>query len=124
MKEKVTSYLGLDQLRENIIALIEAKVALTKIEFQEKIEEIIAQAVFALLKVSILLTMLLLLSVLAGSVLNYWLDSRWLGYLVLIGIYAALLGIIHWQENNIVPNIRKGVQLLIDKTLTNQKNEK
>jgi hypothetical protein len=59
-----------------------------------------------------------------GSVLNYWLDSRWLGYLVLIGIYAALLGGIHWQEKNIVPNIRKGVQLLIDKTLTNQKNEK
>ena len=124
MKEKVTNYLGLDQLRENIIALIEAKIALTKIEFQEKLEEIIAQAIFALIKISILLTVLLLLSVLFGSLLNYWLDSRWLGYLVLIGIYLAALGLIHWQEKKIVPNIRKGVQLLIDKTLTNQKNEK
>lgn len=124
MKEKVTNYLGLDQLRENIIALIEAKIALTKIEFQEKLEEIIAQAIFLLIKVSILLTVLLLLSVLFGSLLNYWLDSRWLGYLVLIGIYLAALGLIHWQEKKIVPNIRKGVQLLLDKTLTNQKNEK
>ncbi|MFN3784822.1 MAG: phage holin family protein [Spirosomataceae bacterium] len=124
MKEKVTNYLGLDQLRENIIALIEAKIALTKIEFQEKLEEIIAQAIFALVKISILLTVLLLLSVLLGSLLNYWLDSRWLGYLVLIGIYLAALGLIHWQEKKIVPNIRKGVQLLLDKTLTNQKNEK
>lgn len=124
MKEKVTNYLGLDQLRENIIALIEAKIALTKIEFQEKLEEIIAQAIFALVKISILLTVLLLLSVLLGSLLNYWLDSRWLGYLVLIGIYLATLGLIHWQEKKIVPNIRKGVQLLLDKTLTNQKNEK
>lgn len=124
MKEKVTNYLGLDQLRENITALIEAKIALTKIEFQEKLEEIIAQAIFALVKISILLTVLLLLSVLFGSLLNYWLDSRWLGYLVLIGIYLAALGLIHWQEKKIVPNIRKGVQLLLDKTLTNQKNEK
>lgn len=124
MKEKVTNYLGLDQLRENIIALIEAKIALTKIEFQEKLEEIIAQAIFALIKISILLTVLLLLSVLFGSLLNYWLDSRWLGYLVLIGIYLAALGLIHWQEMKIVPNIRKGVELLLDKTLTNQKNEK
>lgn len=124
MKEKVTNYLGLDQLRENIIALIEAKIALTKIEFQEKLEEIIAQAIFALIKISILLTVLLLLSVLFGSLLNYWLDSQWLGYLVLIGIYLAVLGLIHWQEKKIVPNIRKGVQLLLDKTLTNQKNEK
>lgn len=112
--QKVADYLGLEQFKSNVIALVEAKVALTKLEVQEKIELLLTQAIFIFIKAALGLAILVMASVCIGGLLNAWWESPWLGYATLTGVYALLLGWVWWKGTWWQANILRWVQLLID----------
>lgn len=112
--QKVADYLGLDQFKANIVALVEAKVALTKLEVQEKIEILLVQAVLVLIKAALGLAILVMASVCVGGLLNAWWESTWLGYAALTGLYGILLTWVLLQESWWKAFILHWVQLLVD----------
>ncbi|MFN4084337.1 MAG: hypothetical protein ACK4LB_00265 [Spirosomataceae bacterium] len=120
--QKVADYLGLDQFKSNVLALVEAKVTLTKLEVQEKIEMLLVQAILVLIKASLGLAALVMGSVCLGGLLNAWWESSWLGYAALTTFYTFLLGWVWWKESWWQTNILRWVQLLVDTHF--QSNEK
>lgn len=122
--QKVADYLGLDQFKANILALVEAKVALTKLEVQEKIEGLLVQAILVLIKASLAMAAFVMASVCIGGLLNAWWESTWLGFAALTGLYALMLAWVWWKESWWQTNILRWVQLLVDTHFQSSADEK
>lgn len=122
--QKVSDYLGLEQFKSNVVALIEAKVALTKLEVQEKIEALLAQAILLLMKAFLGLATFLMASVWIGGLLNQWWESAWLGYAALMTFYGLALAWVWSKESWWHQQILRWVQILVDKHFQSSSNEK
>jgi len=122
--QKVADYLGLEQFKSNVLALVEAKVALTKLDIQEKLEILLVQAIVILIKAGLGLAVLVMASVCLGGLLNAWWHSAWLGYAALTAVYGVLLAWVWLKESWWQTNILRWVQLLVDTHFQSSSNEK
>jgi hypothetical protein len=105
------------EFRDNVIKLIEAKFELTKISFQEKIEGVAVQAIYALLLFILSITVIIFLSILIAVGLNLWLKSVWLGYLIIFLIYAGILALFIFAKDKVQTRIKEQVQKIVDENL-------
>lgn len=112
--------LNLHEFRDNVVKLIEAKFELTKLGFQEKIEGIAVQAIYALLLFILSITVIIFLSILIAVGLNIWLKSAWLGYLIIFLIYAVILVIFIFAKDKVQNTIKEKVQEMIDENLNKE----
>lgn len=106
--------LKINEFRDNVVKLIEAKFELTKLGFQEKIEGIAVKAIYALLLFILSITVIIFLSILIAVGLNIWLKSAWLGYLIIFLIYAGMLAMFVLAKDKAQNTIKEKVQEIID----------
>jgi type VI protein secretion system component VasK len=109
--------LKINEFRDNVVKLIEAKFELTKLGFQEKIEGIAVRAIYALLLFILSITVIIFLSILMAVGLNIWLKSVWLGYLIIFLIYAGMLAMFVLAKDKVQDTIKEKVQEMIDENL-------
>lgn len=112
--------LNLNEFRDNVVKLIEAKFELTKLGFQEKIEGIAVQAIYALLLFIFSITVIIFLSILVAVGLNIWLKSAWLGYLIIFLIYGGILATFIFAKDKVQNTIKEKVQGMIDENLNKE----
>lgn len=109
--------LNLNEFRDNIVKLIEAKFELTKLGFQEKMEGIAVQAIYALLLFILSITVIIFLSILIAVGLNIWLKSVWVGYLVIFLIYLGILVTFIFAKDTVQIKIKEQIQEIVDENL-------
>lgn len=117
LKQSVSELLNLNELKNDILKLIEAKVELKKLEVQEKAESVVAE--LALQVVLLLVGSILLVFVL--QVLAYALD-QWLGepyglYIITTLVCAFFVGLIvqkDWFKSQLQAIIQKKIDARIE----------
>ncbi|RYU93268.1 phage holin family protein [Emticicia agri] len=112
--------LKIQEFRDNVVKLIEAKFELTKLGFQEKLEGIAVQAIYALLLFILSITVIIFLSILIAVGLNIWLKSAWLGYLIIFLIYVGILVTFIFAKDKVQTTIKSKVQEMIDESLNKE----
>ena len=89
----------LEEIKDTLFKYFETRIDLFKIETRDKIERAVVMAVYAGLVLCIALTILILLVILLGTFLNKWLDSDYLGFVILLGVFVLKIAIaIIWRE--------------------------
>ncbi|TDB69045.1 phage holin family protein [Arundinibacter roseus] len=83
----------IEEIRETLFKYLETRIELFQIETRDRIEQLIITLLFFLIGASFLIVVLILSILLLVALLNQWLDSRYAGYLIMIGFFAALAGI-------------------------------
>lgn len=106
IKSSVSDFLKLDELKENIFKLVESKFELKKLEVYGEIEKKLGPVIYNLLLFLFLFLVFLFLNILVAALVNYWQDSVWLGYAVLITFYLILYFIFRLNKENILKSIR------------------
>lgn len=81
----------IEEIKETLFKYFETRIDLFKIETRDKIERAVVMAIYGALVLCIALTVLILVVILIGTFLNKWLDSDYLGYLILLGIFVIKL---------------------------------
>ncbi|KAA0990951.1 phage holin family protein [Dyadobacter aurulentus] len=90
----------IEEIKDTLFKYFETRIDLFKIETRDKIERAVVMAIYGALVLCIALTVLILVVILIGTFLNKWLDSDYLGYLILLGVFVIKLIIwIVWKEN-------------------------
>ncbi|GAA4408166.1 hypothetical protein GCM10023187_29660 [Nibrella viscosa] len=96
----------LDEIRENIFRYLEARIELFKLETRSKVEEgAVTGTYFMGLAFLSLITVIFIFSLLAAF-LNYVLDSRYLGFLIVAGLFMILTAVWFFARKGIENWIR------------------
>lgn len=119
----MADYLKINELKENVIKLIEAKFELTKLTIQEKIEGIITQLIHTILTMFFGFMFVIFLSILAAVGLNIWLKSQYWGFVIITVIFGGLFGIWIFAKYGVKNAIQQIVEKIVDEKL-NQEQEK
>ena len=121
-KSKLFRFLKIDSIIENLTGLIEARLALAKLEFKEEIAKlgarIIAGVVFAFLAVMIVI----FFSITAAALLNTFLNSLWAGYAIMTGFYLLVIILLVVFKVHIALQ-QKIEDALIDNGITKEEDE-
>lgn len=89
----------LEEIKDTLFKYFETRIDLFKIETRDKIERAVVMGVYAAILLCLALTILILLVILLGTFLNKWLESDYLGYVILLGVFILKLVItIVWRE--------------------------
>ena len=81
----------LEEIKDTLFKYFETRLDLFKIETRDKIERAVIMAVYAALLLCIALVVIILVVILLGTFLNKWLNSDYLGYLILLGFFVLKL---------------------------------
>ena len=119
VKESITDFLKISEFRDNIIKLIEAKFELTKLGFQEKIEGIAVKSIYMLLTFILCIMVLIFLSILIAIGLNIWMNSAWLGFLIIFILYTILLCVFIGAKDKIQVTLKQQIQKIVDEHINN-----
>jgi cytochrome c biogenesis protein CcdA len=113
----MSDFLKVGELKENLVKLIEAKFELTKLNIQDKIEVIAVKTAYALITFILGIVVVIFLSILIALGINRLLESTWLGFLIIFGIYAMILAIFIFAKKSILRTIKKRVEEVVDENL-------
>lgn len=80
----------IEEIRETLFNYIESRIELLQLETRERIEAVILKALFFSIAAVLLFFTLLFLLILLSVGLNIWLDSRFAGYLIMLGVFGIL----------------------------------
>jgi uncharacterized membrane protein YqjE len=114
LKDDISDFLKIGELRENIIKLIEAKFELTKLGIQDKIESIAVKVVYALITFILGIVVLIFLSILIAIGLNNLIKSSWAGYLIMLVFYIVILAIFIFAKEKVLFEIKEKVEEVVD----------
>jgi len=96
----------LEEIKDTLFKYFETRIDLFKIETRDKIEKAVVMAIYAAAILCVALTILILIVILIGTFLNKWLNSDYLGYLILLGIFVLKLVVWIVLREKIVNMIR------------------
>jgi len=96
----------LEEIKDTLFKYFETRIDLFKIETRDKIEKAVVMAIYAAALLCVALTILILIVILIGTFLNKWLNSDYLGYLILLGIFVLKLVIWIVMKEKMVNLIR------------------
>lgn len=99
----------LEEIKETLFKYFETRIDLFKIETRDKIERAVVMAVYATVLLCLALTILILVVILLGTFLNKWLNSDYLGYLVLLGVFVLKLIVCIALKEKLIRFIRKSI---------------
>lgn len=121
-KSKLFKFLRIDAILENLTGLIEARMALAKLEIKEEVAKVGARIIAGVVLAFLLGMIIIFMSITLATWLNYLLGSMFLGYLIITGFYLLVLLLliafkVHvWLQQKIE-------SMLIDTEETNQSDE-
>ena len=117
LKDDMSNFLKMGELRENIVHLIEAKFELAKLGIQDKIERIAVKAIHALFTFILGIVVLIFLSILIAIGLNILLKSSWAGFVIIFVIYFIVLATFIFAKDTVISVIKKRVEKIVDEHL-------
>lgn len=97
------------KLTETVSAYIETRIELLKLDLQEQAVGFIAKTLTWGLIGLCGLTFLLFISLGISALVNQWLESEFLGYLVVAGLYLLCGLVVYFAKDAIELKVRKGV---------------
>ncbi len=107
--DKIGGMLNLNELKDQVLGLMEAKFELKKIELQEKAEEQIAAAFYKLIFVFLGFIILVLLSVWGALALNALIGYPF-GFVLIILFYAFIILVVYLLRKSIAFKIREKLE--------------
>ncbi|HLO44976.1 MAG TPA: phage holin family protein [Leadbetterella sp.] len=116
LKSSISDYFKLDELKENLLNLVEAKFELKKLEIQEKLEALIAKVLVKLFMAVFLIIVFFFLNILMAVGLNYLTNTVWVGYVILGGIYFVLWLIFSTQTAKVEAVIKRKIGETLDES--------
>jgi hypothetical protein len=96
----------LEEIKDTLFKYFETRIDLFKIETRDKIERAVVMALYGAILLCIGLTVLILMIILLGTFLNKWLDSDYLGFLILLGVFVIKLVILIVFKDKVIEFIR------------------
>ena len=114
IKSSISDYFKIDELKENLIKLIEAKFELKKLEVQEKIEGLISGIVVKVVMAVFLFMGFLFLNILLAIGINYLTNTSYAGYAILVAVYLILWYIFNTQKAKVEAIIKNKVAEALD----------
>ncbi|MBL7724553.1 MAG: phage holin family protein [Chitinophagaceae bacterium] len=84
-----------ESLVDQLKAYANTRLSQVKLSMAEKISKLAAMMIAMLMAALVFFLFLVLLSIAAAIAIGQWLDSYWLGFLIVAGI-VLLLGLIFW----------------------------
>ncbi|MCE7067470.1 phage holin family protein [Dyadobacter sp. CY326] len=96
----------LEDIKDTLFKYFETRIDLFKIETRDKIERAVVMALYGAILLCIGLTVLILVVILLGTFLNKWLDSDYLGFLILLGFFVLTLVILIVYREKLLNFIR------------------
>ena len=85
-----------DSLINKVEAYIEAKIKLTTLNIKEKIATALIKLLPVLILVFAFLLIIIFLSITLGLLFNHLLQSNWLGFAIVTGIYLLFFLLLLW----------------------------
>lgn len=114
IKSSISDYFKIDELKDNLIKLIEAKFELKKLEVQEKIEGLISGIAVKIVMGVFLVMVFFLLNILLAVGINYLTNTIYAGYAILIAVYLILWYIFNTQKAKVEAIIKTKVGEALD----------
>lgn len=120
MKEKIGSWLKLDQLIENLTGYVDAKVKLTKLQIQEEVSLGISKLVIAFLQFMLFCWILFFIYFTLALWIGEYLESYALGFALLTAISLVKALLFFWQRKKIIQLIMRKVGKNIVQSIDNE----
>ena len=114
IKSSISDYFKIDELKENLIKLIEAKFELKKLEVQEKLEGLISGIVVKVVMAVFLFMGFLFLNILLAIGINYLTNTSYAGYAILVAVYLILWFIFNTQKAKLEAVVKAKVAEALD----------
>ncbi len=111
--KKLLSFLKVDSIFEDIVAIVEAKVELLKIELKEEAAKTASKIISAVFLGIMVFLIVIFLSVTIASLINYFMESNYWGYAIVTLFYILLL--VGYK----VFNVGKKLEIRIEESLNN-----
>lgn len=89
--KKILSFLKVDSIINDIVAIVEAKVELLKIELKEEAAKAVTKIISAVVLGLLLFLIVIFVSITIATLLNYFLESRFWGFAIVTAFYLLLL---------------------------------
>lgn len=103
----------IEELFDTLLRYIESRIDLFKIQTRDRIEQAVVLAVYLALAASVGLVILILLIIMTGSYLNQLLDSRYGGYLILLGIFTVVMIVLAVFKEKCLELIRGAISKIV-----------
>lgn len=97
----------LEEIKNTLYKYVEVRTELFKAESQEKIENIAIQVVYLVVITCLGFGVALFLLILIASLLNNWLESRYVGFLIMLILFVLLLSLGLLKQNLLKSLIKK-----------------
>lgn len=114
IKSSISDYFKIDELKDNLVKLIEAKFELKKLEVQEKIEGLISGIAVKIVMGVFLVMVFMLLNLLLAATINHFTHTFWAGYVILIAVYLILWWVFKTQKAKVETIIKTKVGEALD----------
>ncbi len=98
----------LEEIRDTLYKYIEVRTELFKAESQEKLENVAVQVVYLVVIICLGFGVALFVLTLIASLLNHWLESRYLGFLIMLILFLLLLAL-GLLKQNLIKTVIKNI---------------
>jgi F0F1-type ATP synthase assembly protein I len=122
LKENIGDFLRINELKDNVTTLVESKIELVKIDFQEKIEIVVVKVIYAAVLAFLGFVVAIFLSILIAVFLNHFLESDYLGFLIVGLFYGIILAIWIFAKNTVSEKIKIVAEKITDSQIENRLN--
>lgn len=89
--KKLLKFLNVDPIINDLVAIVEAKIELLKIELKEEVAKVATKIISAIFLGIMVFLIVIFLSITIATFLNEVLDSHFWGYTIVTGFYLFLL---------------------------------
>jgi len=89
--KKLLSFLKVDSIMDDLVAIVEAKIELLKIELKEEAAKVASKVISIVVLVILVFLIVIFLSFTIATLFNQLLDSHFWGYTIITGFYLLLL---------------------------------
>lgn len=80
----------IEEIRETLFKYLESRIELLQIDTRDRFEQVLLKLLYLLLGAFFVLILLILVVIMIGVGLNTWLESRYMGYLIMLIFFSVL----------------------------------
>ena len=89
--KKILSFLKVDAIVDDLVAIVEAKIELLKIELKEEAAKAVTKIISAIVLGLLLFLIVIFISITIATLLNHFIGSRFWGFAIVTGFYLLIL---------------------------------
>lgn len=116
IKNSISDFFKVEDLKDNVLKLVESKVELKKLELFGKLEKILAKVIINVIMGVIVFLIFLLINAFIINTINHFTNSFWIGYAWVIGFYLILFLIFYYNK----PKVSKIVEAKIAEVIVRE----